>query len=454
MPLKPADLKTIEAYKKAIRMDLPKLASGAKFWIYKDVELPNSSGKKEKIASFVAFVDHNAIRQDLAGRQLVCSGTCEMKDGKIAFTTATGKLPVTELKKSVQVLLGKAMHEGEPDQPSSLPPPPTGAAALTTRWDAMVKQMQATIASRPEKKADIVRASAGIADMIKAGKFDLAKKLMDGVDAVLAVQPGEKEYRARYEKIEARWLAALKEPANDASRLRAMNAFIVEKAESGDFSAALQGLKRLEDALGSSAGAPPRKPTGFSERWAAAEVRVKEALRVNIGDVGKIRSVAAFIQEKAQAKDVEAAEKALDRLDDLLSAAFSAKESQIGTRYQGVIRYRQALSEFDGVKAAATQRMAALRRSKPELLPDDKAKALSDWINKLNETIEQAKSLAKNEESPVNGNVRASLDRYLAEVGANELIRLVDQNSAFAVSIEAMLRAALAKIKAALPTLA
>jgi hypothetical protein len=46
VPLKEADLKDTDTYKKASRMDLPKVAAGnAKFWIYKDVELPNPAGK-------------------------------------------------------------------------------------------------------------------------------------------------------------------------------------------------------------------------------------------------------------------------------------------------------------------------------------------------------------------------------------------------------------------------
>jgi hypothetical protein len=44
LPLKEADLKTVESYKKALKLDVSKLASGnVKFWIYKGVELPTAS---------------------------------------------------------------------------------------------------------------------------------------------------------------------------------------------------------------------------------------------------------------------------------------------------------------------------------------------------------------------------------------------------------------------------
>ena len=46
--------------------------------------------------------------------------------------------------------------------------------------------MEAAEAANPEKKADIVRARAGIPDMIKVGKLDLAAELMDTVEQLLA----------------------------------------------------------------------------------------------------------------------------------------------------------------------------------------------------------------------------------------------------------------------------
>jgi hypothetical protein len=46
--------------------------------------------------------------------------------------------------------------------------------------------VEAAEAAHPEKKADIVRARAGIPDMIKVGKLELAAKLMDTVEQVLA----------------------------------------------------------------------------------------------------------------------------------------------------------------------------------------------------------------------------------------------------------------------------
>src|SRR5208282_3214898 len=110
MPLKEPDLKDTDTYKKASRVDLPKVASGnAKFWIYKDVELPNSSGKKQKYPAFLALVDDNGIRKAMTGKKLICKGTCGLKEEKIAFEPTTGTVPYKQLKASLPLLLGKAV---------------------------------------------------------------------------------------------------------------------------------------------------------------------------------------------------------------------------------------------------------------------------------------------------------------------------------------------------------
>jgi hypothetical protein len=148
MPLKELDLKDTDTYKKASRVDLSKVASGnAKFWIYKDVELTNTSGKKQKYPAFLALVDDNGIRKAMAGKKLICKGTCSMKEERIAFEPTTGTVPYKLLKTSLPLLLGKAVwiptgmederEEGEagegasaaasaapPQAPAAPPPPP------------------------------------------------------------------------------------------------------------------------------------------------------------------------------------------------------------------------------------------------------------------------------------------------------------------------------------------
>jgi hypothetical protein len=189
------------------------------------------------------------------------------------------------------------------------PPPPqaaTGPAQAAARWSALVKEMQAAIATHPEKKADLVRASAGIPDMIRAGKIDLAEKLMNTVEQALKESPREKEYHARYQAVEARLAAALKDPASDASRLRAMNAFVVEKAEAGDFETALKALLKLEEALAAKPEAEKAKggekaKEGEEEEATEGEDEEEEKEAAEFQKDVKGKMVAALAQVRARA---------------------------------------------------------------------------------------------------------------------------------------------------------
>jgi len=222
MPLKEPDLKDTETYKKASRVDLPKVVSGnAKFWIYKDVELPNASGKKQKYPAFLALVDDNGIRKAMTGKKLICKGTCSMKEEKIAFEPTTGTVPYKQLKASLPLLLGKAVwiptgmedagEEGEAEEtappppapqaqtpsappPPPPPPPPPGAppvtaASLTPAWTKLVKDVQAYAAAHPERKADLFRDMTAIGALLKANQAAEAKPKIDKMQAALDAPP-------------------------------------------------------------------------------------------------------------------------------------------------------------------------------------------------------------------------------------------------------------------------
>ena len=179
---------------------------------------------------------------------------------------------------------------------------------MAARWGALVKEMQAIIAAHPEKKAELVRVSAGIPDLIRAGKLDAATKQLEAVEQAVKENPREKEYRARYQAVEGRLAAALKDPASDASRLRAMNAFVVEKAEAGDFETALKALLKLEEALAAKpAAAGEAKPAaekakekeGEEEEAAEDEEEEKEAAEFQKDLKGKMVTALAQVRSRA-----------------------------------------------------------------------------------------------------------------------------------------------------------
>ncbi len=560
MPLKDVDLKTFEAYKKAIRLDLPKISHGTRFWIYRDVELPNATGKKQKIPSFIALVDNKAIKPLLQGKALICKGTCGMEDGKVAFEAETGQVPYRLLKTSVPFLLGKMVHipsgkeedsgdeATEEEQPasgpsaaaglttewnklvkdmqaaaaahperkealtrmaagvpdlikdnkvgdarqrmdalarmlSSAPSPSTGLTAawnklvkdmqaaatahpelrdalskaaagipdliknnkieeakqkmeavqklldrpassgaapggaeLTTRWNTLVKQMQAAIAAHPDKKADLVRAAAGIPDMIRTGKLDLAKKLMDGVDSVLKAAPASDAAKA----------SATPEP-KDTDR---------------------------EDSQRNDAAAK----TEFEGRFLKVDERVQAILKEGAGDVSRIRSVSGVAGEKAAAGDYAAALKALDQLETLLDQADDVGTSKEGAPHEGLVKYRRALYEFAKAKDLVAKQISALKKAIPATLPGETALAnevasnLMEWNEELSELVNDAINDSEDEDDPISEEVRAGVAKYLNDVTTDKLIRHADQNTFdVPVSIAATLGAALRNIQQAMP---
>jgi len=54
------------------------------------MELPNTSGKKQKYPAFPALADDNGIRKAMTGKKLICKGTCGLKEERIAFEPTTG----------------------------------------------------------------------------------------------------------------------------------------------------------------------------------------------------------------------------------------------------------------------------------------------------------------------------------------------------------------------------
>ena len=139
-------------------------------------------------------------------------------------------------------------------------------------------------------------------------RLDAATKQLEAVEQAVKENPREKEYRARYQAVEGRLAAALKDPASDASRLRAMNAFVVEKAEAGDFETALKALLKLEEALAAKpAAAGEAKPAaekakekeGEEEEAAEDEEEEKEAAEFQKDLKGKMVTALAQVRSRA-----------------------------------------------------------------------------------------------------------------------------------------------------------
>ncbi len=223
MPLKDIDVKTFESYKKAIHQDVTKISdtSKVKFWVYKDIELPDATGKKQKIPGFIALVDDAGVRNFLRGKKLMCTGICRLEHGKVQFEPVKGAVPYAQLKKTVPLFLGKQLyiptgakedeesesieddreetplqnHTEHPDpklehrDPQLEHPDPQLAAA----WAKLEQQVHSAMAAFPDRKQALQQAAAHIAELIKANKGPEATKSMEALreqlTASLAKQP-------------------------------------------------------------------------------------------------------------------------------------------------------------------------------------------------------------------------------------------------------------------------
>src|ERR1019366_9237466 len=95
-------------------------------------------------------------------------------------------------------------------------------------------------------------------------------------------------------------------PARDASGLRATNAFVVEKAEAGDFEAALKAFLKLEEALAAKAkaageGKPEAEKAKEGEEEEAAEDEEEEKEAAEFRKDVKGKMVTALAQVRARA---------------------------------------------------------------------------------------------------------------------------------------------------------
>jgi hypothetical protein len=243
MALKDIDLKSVESYKKAMKSEALKISQGdarTKFWIYKDLELPTEGGKRQKLAPFVVVNDDKGIKTLLKGKTLLCRGFCGVNDGKVSFEPEQGKIPYKSLKMALPGLMGKqlaipagvnsdedgdsaAIAEGEaaatietaasatpqngataqstPVQTAaaeSAPAKETGAGqsgataaasvaadAVMAAWKKLQPEIQLKSAGNAGVKAGAEKAHQQIDDLLKGGKADAAKQVLDNFTRAL-----------------------------------------------------------------------------------------------------------------------------------------------------------------------------------------------------------------------------------------------------------------------------
>ena len=361
MPLKDVDLKTFEAYKKAIRQDVTKIGptTKTKFWVYKDINLPDQQGKPKLLKAFVALVDDRGVRQALRNKKLVCLGTCRLEQGKVAFDPVKGKVPYNTLKVSVPLLLGKMLFippnaspeddtddaieieneaddnatedkpsngDGKPKSTIPVPPPQPQTSPLAGAWSKLSRDTQAAIAANPARKDALTRAAAGIAELLNSNPAE-AKKRMDALSALLTSpptgQPDAASIKAAWGKlvpnIKLADNAALTQAAADASK---QIPELMKQGKMTEAQAIIDQLTARVDAL-KSQPKPSLTAADISAAWRklVPEVEQKSKVQPDLKDAAL--RVRKQIEELIKAGKFGEAQKAIDGLADLLSKAGS-----------------------------------------------------------------------------------------------------------------------------------
>jgi len=283
LPLTAVDLATVEAYKKAIRLEAARIGTqGIKFWVYRDVELPTAAGKKQKLPVFIALADDTAIKPLLKSGTLACRGMCALRGGKIAFDSQQGVVPYNLLRTAVPVFFGKNLLvplpvPGGPARPGGGATAANGAATL--QLTAALRQISQKAAQRkyanPAERAAFAKAMASVPELLRTSKLPEAKKRIEQLNTMLKAPPAPPRPPAggpsgpRYADLNATWKQLSQKatqrmsahPAGRAAFTKAM-AGIPELLRGGKLPDAKKRLDQLEAMLKVPPPPPPPPPGG------------------------------------------------------------------------------------------------------------------------------------------------------------------------------------------------
>jgi hypothetical protein len=432
MPLKPDDLKTFEAYKKAIKQDLSKISKqgNTKFWVYKDIELPTASGGKQKLPALISLVDDVATKAVLKGKPPLCLGTCGLEGDKISFHATQGKVPYATLTKSVPLLLGKMVHvpsgadvdsDGEGHPPPPPPPPPGGSAPmgryaqLNGAWKQLAQQAEERIKAHPGEQARLAQAMADIPKMLQGGQLGEAEKSIALLQGALKIPPPPPPPppggAPNYAQLNASWKQFSEQASQRMATFPAMRdgltkamAGIPELLQGGQLGEARKRLEQLQAAI--KAPPPPPPPPGGAPGGRAG----------------------------------------------------AGSGQPAGQPYPGIVKYRQALLEFAQAKSRVQGQIRGLQTAITSRLPhaadfaNDLAEEIEDLNRELAGAVDEAMKAAENEASPATDAVKMKIRKYQTELSSNKLIQRADSNPfGVSVTVAKTLGDALQRIRDAMP---
>ncbi len=222
----------------------------------------------------------------------------------------------------------------------------------------------------------------------------------DPLEAVAATAPGAEaaaapaaprqddgeraRYEARAEELTPKILAALQAQPPEASKIRVLSEFAREKAEGGQYKAAVAALDQVakllpaegaaaatgdakgtaEDAKGKgedAKGSAPEPGPAFNARLAALLPHVKTALAAGGDTANAIRQGVADAGDLARKKDYEAAQAKLDQVEQLLGDV----RAPAGTakRAPSLVALQKARLTWDGLRNSVQNQFSSIERA-------------------------------------------------------------------------------------------
>lgn len=305
-------------------------------------------------------------------------------------------------------------------------------------------------------------------------------------------EAARKAFEARFAAMAGRLQQALRNPAADASKIRALVAFAQSKAGSAAYTAAAQGLDALEKMLAALDGQapspvppPPDAAAAFNARLAALLPQAKTVIAAGTPEGQAIKLQVSEAGALARQRDFAAAHALLDQVQAALA---KAGQDLTGSQNQGepdvpqgqqqpireegqssgqpqdpqaeqnvasnddpvgneapnqdappvdkrtLLNYRKSLLAFRTAKDLVSSRIQALKAAIPNQLPDQAnladllAQTLDEQNEELLDLVDRAFNASQDPQSPATQELAEALDAYIADLSDNELVQEVDRN--------------------------
>lgn len=268
------------------------------------------------------------------------------------------------------------------------------------------------------------------------------------------------KWEAAKAKVEPLVSDALSSNHPDESKLRAAWQIAVERADGGDFIAALKVVAKIVPLL--SAQAKP-SDNADTDAWArianSIEPQVLAALKNNHPEAGKIRAVWGFAQEKA-AGDMKAAVKAVQRLKVLLET--DAKEVSAEEPPRNVVAFQRSRIMWLDAKRAMRNGLEKFRSAVAQQSNDDEdQKDITEVVDalvtefdafdtQLEDILDQ---ITQTPEGPERSKLKAQAARTIGTyltVLDKPFFQVVDKNPFVAVNVAGRGKSSLAVVQSTL----